>query len=127
NNVLTFAGHLWTDTFHKVAAEFPEVTTDYLHVDAATIFLVTDEPGLWLALGEAVNGPGGYFGGDFHALHDCLGGDFGFTAPATLTWRNADVARAHLSRALAPEGEPYDLFAAVVDALEQDGMRVVLA
>ncbi|MEU4076522.1 hypothetical protein DEJ45_21420 [Streptomyces venezuelae] len=88
---------------------------------------VTDEPGLWLALGEAVNGPGGYFGGDFQALHDCLGGHFGFTAPATLTWRNADVARAHLSRALAPEGEPYDLFAAVVDALEQDGMRVVLA
>ncbi|WP_030421674.1 3-isopropylmalate dehydrogenase [Streptomyces sp. SCSIO 75703] len=41
NNVLTFAGHLWTNTFEKVAAEYPEVTTDYLHVDAATIFLVT--------------------------------------------------------------------------------------
>ncbi|ARP72495.1 3-isopropylmalate dehydrogenase [Streptomyces pluripotens] len=41
NNVLTFAGHLWTNTFHRVAQEFPEVTTDYLHVDAATIFLVT--------------------------------------------------------------------------------------
>ncbi|MFI9776455.1 3-isopropylmalate dehydrogenase [Streptomyces sp. NPDC051956] len=42
NNVLSFAGHLWTNIFNKVAAEFPEVTTDYLHVDAATIFLVTD-------------------------------------------------------------------------------------
>lgn len=42
NNVLTFAGHLWTNIFNKVAAEYPEVTTDYLHVDAATIFLVTD-------------------------------------------------------------------------------------
>lgn len=42
NNVLTFAGHLWTNVFNKVAAEFPEVTTDYIHVDAATIYLVTD-------------------------------------------------------------------------------------
>ncbi|MET7360725.1 3-isopropylmalate dehydrogenase [Streptomyces sp. NPDC005562] len=42
NNVLTYAGHLWTNTFNKVAEEFPEVTTDYIHVDAATIYLVTD-------------------------------------------------------------------------------------
>lgn len=42
NNVLTFAGHLWTNIFNKVAEEFPEVTTDYIHVDAATIYLVTD-------------------------------------------------------------------------------------
>ncbi|MFB4421756.1 3-isopropylmalate dehydrogenase [Streptomyces sp. QL37] len=41
NNVLVHAGHLWKNTFDKVAAEFPEVTTDYLHVDAATIFFVT--------------------------------------------------------------------------------------
>lgn len=41
NNVLVFAGHLWKNTFDKVAAEYPQVTTDYLHVDAATIFFVT--------------------------------------------------------------------------------------
>ncbi|SFF54241.1 3-isopropylmalate dehydrogenase [Actinacidiphila alni] len=41
NNVLVHAGHLWTRIFEQVGAEFPEVTTDYLHVDAATIFLVT--------------------------------------------------------------------------------------
>ncbi|WP_405722725.1 3-isopropylmalate dehydrogenase [Streptomyces sp. NBC_01537] len=41
NNVLVHAGHLWTNIFNKVGEEFPEVTTDYLHVDAATIFLVT--------------------------------------------------------------------------------------
>jgi 3-isopropylmalate dehydrogenase len=41
NNVLVYAGHLWTRIFNQVAAEFPEVTTDYLHVDAATIFMVT--------------------------------------------------------------------------------------
>jgi 3-isopropylmalate dehydrogenase len=42
NNVLVFAGDLWTRTFNRVAAEFPEVTTAYQHVDAATIYLVTD-------------------------------------------------------------------------------------
>ncbi|MCW2841344.1 MAG: 3-isopropylmalate dehydrogenase [Aeromicrobium sp.] len=42
NNVLVHAGHLWTRTVDAVATEFPDVTVDYLHVDAATIFLVTD-------------------------------------------------------------------------------------
>lgn len=41
NNVLVHAGHLWTRIFEQVGTEFPEVTTDYLHVDAATIFFVT--------------------------------------------------------------------------------------
>ena len=42
NNVLVHAGHLWSRTVDAVAAEFPDVAVDYLHVDAATIFLVTD-------------------------------------------------------------------------------------
>ncbi|OKI69534.1 3-isopropylmalate dehydrogenase [Streptomyces sp. MJM1172] len=41
NNVLVYAGHLWKNTFDRVGREYPEVTTDYLHVDAATIFFVT--------------------------------------------------------------------------------------
>ncbi|MCX4965010.1 3-isopropylmalate dehydrogenase [Streptomyces sp. NBC_00654] len=41
NNVLVYAGHLWKNTFDRIAAEYPEVSTDYLHVDAATIFFVT--------------------------------------------------------------------------------------
>ncbi|MEU2110498.1 3-isopropylmalate dehydrogenase [Streptomyces sp. NPDC087659] len=41
NNVLVYAGHMWKKIFDKVAQEYPAVTTDYLHVDAATIFFVT--------------------------------------------------------------------------------------
>ncbi|MBZ4019165.1 3-isopropylmalate dehydrogenase [Streptomyces purpurogeneiscleroticus] len=41
NNVLVHAGHMWKKIFDKVGEEYPEVTTDYLHVDAATIFFVT--------------------------------------------------------------------------------------
>jgi len=42
NNVLVHAGHLWSRTVDAVATEFPDVTVDYLHVDAATIFLATN-------------------------------------------------------------------------------------
>ncbi|MBT8161512.1 MULTISPECIES: 3-isopropylmalate dehydrogenase [Arthrobacter] len=42
HNVLVFAGHLWKRTVEAVAKEFPQVTHDYLHIDAATIFMVTD-------------------------------------------------------------------------------------
>jgi len=42
NNVLTRSGSLWTRTFNEVAKEFPQVTTDYLHVDAASMFFVTN-------------------------------------------------------------------------------------
>ncbi len=42
NNVLVRAGSLWTRTFNEVAKEFPDVTTDYLHVDAASMFFVTN-------------------------------------------------------------------------------------
>lgn len=42
HNVLVHAGHLWRRTVEKVNAEFPDVTTDYAHVDAATIYLTTN-------------------------------------------------------------------------------------
>ncbi|HEY3437314.1 MAG TPA: 3-isopropylmalate dehydrogenase [Actinotalea sp.] len=41
HNVLVHAGHLWRRTVERVNADFPDVTTDYLHVDAATIFMTT--------------------------------------------------------------------------------------
>ena len=42
HNVLVHAGGLWNRIFNEVAAEFPQVATDYLHIDAATIHLVTN-------------------------------------------------------------------------------------
>jgi 3-isopropylmalate dehydrogenase len=40
-NVLTHAGGLWARTFAAVAAEHPGVETEYQHVDAAAMYLVT--------------------------------------------------------------------------------------
>ncbi|MCJ1685037.1 3-isopropylmalate dehydrogenase [Rathayibacter sp. VKM Ac-2928] len=41
-NVLVFAGSLWKRLVDEVGATYEDVAVDYLHVDAATIFLVTD-------------------------------------------------------------------------------------
>lgn len=41
-NVLVFSGSLWQRTVDAIAGEYPEVTVDYQHVDAATIHLVAD-------------------------------------------------------------------------------------
>ena len=41
-NVLTHAGSLWSRTFQLVAAEFGDIETEYQHIDAASMFMVTD-------------------------------------------------------------------------------------
>jgi 3-isopropylmalate dehydrogenase len=41
-NVLVHAGGIWSRIVNQVAEEFPEVSVDYLHVDATMIFLATD-------------------------------------------------------------------------------------
>ena len=41
-NVLVNAGSLWKRTFDRVAAEYPDVATDYQHVDAAAMFFITN-------------------------------------------------------------------------------------
>lgn len=39
-NVLTYAWDLWQRTFYEIAAEYPDITVDYAHVDATTMWFV---------------------------------------------------------------------------------------
>jgi len=39
-NVLTYAWDLWNRTFLEIAKEYPDVTTDYAHVDAISMWMV---------------------------------------------------------------------------------------
>jgi 3-isopropylmalate dehydrogenase len=41
-NVLTFAGDLYQRVVNEVAVEYPDVMTDYVHVDAACIYFLDD-------------------------------------------------------------------------------------
>jgi RNAse (barnase) inhibitor barstar len=45
---------------------------------------INDVPSFYLTLGEAINGPNGYFGACLDALSDCLFGDFGVLPPLTI-------------------------------------------
>jgi len=42
HNVLVHAGGMWSRIFQAVGEEYPEVATDYLHIDATTIMMVQD-------------------------------------------------------------------------------------
>jgi 3-isopropylmalate dehydrogenase len=44
-NVLTFAFDLWERTFYEVAREYPDIQTDYAHVDALCMWLIKNPEG----------------------------------------------------------------------------------
>jgi RNAse (barnase) inhibitor barstar len=71
---------------------------------------ITDRAAFYLALGEAINGPAGYFGEGLDGLEDCLLGSWGARTPFTLAWKSFDVATQYLSKPLYGEdslcGEP---------------------
>ncbi|MER6566148.1 barstar family protein [Streptomyces sp. NPDC001093] len=52
----------------------------------------------WRVIGEAVNGPGGYFGSNLDAFADCLSGGFGTPDDDdfVVEWRDHQVSREHL-------------------------------
>ncbi len=68
---------------------------------------ITDLEGFYCALGEAVNGPGGYFGWNSQALYECLRGGFGAAPPFHLRWHRSEVARRHLVPGY--DRPPYDI------------------
>jgi 3-isopropylmalate dehydrogenase len=41
SNVLAYSGDLWRRTVTAAAAEFPEVTAEYCHMDAAAVYMLT--------------------------------------------------------------------------------------
>jgi 3-isopropylmalate dehydrogenase len=41
-NVLTYTFDLWERTFHEVAEEYPDIKTDYMHVDALCMWMIKD-------------------------------------------------------------------------------------
>jgi 3-isopropylmalate dehydrogenase len=86
NNVLVHAGRLWTRITDEVAAEFPDVTHDYLHVDAATIFFVSQPERFDVIVTDNL------FGDILTDLAAAITGGIGLAASG-----NLDVSRAHPS------------------------------
>jgi hypothetical protein len=88
---------------------------------------ITDEPGFYCALGEAVHGPGGYFGQDADSLIDCLCGSRGTLPdpPPTLVWHDTRTARACLG--VTPQAARPPTFEELVTLLTRCGVQTVLA
>ncbi|MDJ0382548.1 barstar family protein [Streptomyces sp. G-G2] len=55
----------------------------------------------WREIGEAVGGPGGYFGGNLDAFNDCLGGGFGTPDDGDfrIDWYDHELSRERLGHA----------------------------
>jgi len=78
NNVLVHAGWLWQNIVNKVAQEYPGVTHDYLHVDAATIFMVTNPERFDVIVTDNL------FGDILTDLAAAIGGGIGLGASANI-------------------------------------------
>ncbi|WP_328467939.1 barstar family protein [Streptomyces sp. NBC_00448] len=86
--------------------------------------LITDTTSFYCALGEAVNGPGGYFGWNLAAVNDCLYGRWGTRTPFTLIWNNSALGVAALRSASA--GGDDDWFGVLMDVFRDHAVDVQL-
>lgn len=59
---------------------------------------IIDYSSFFCALGEAIHGPGGYYGFDINSMIDCFHGDYGAEAPFTLIWKDHQIAREALDQ-----------------------------
>ncbi|MFF4393609.1 barstar family protein [Streptomyces sp. NPDC001552] len=87
---------------------------------------VVDMDSFYCAIGEVVNGPGGYFGWNLDALDDCLRGGWGATPPFPLCWESSAQARAHLMDSRSPSADEPAVFELLLQIFEERGVRVVL-
>ncbi|MEV2279154.1 barstar family protein [Nocardiopsis sp. NPDC049922] len=87
---------------------------------------IVDEDSFYCAIGEAVNGPGGYFGWNLDALDDCLMGGWGATPRFTLYWGSSAEARARLAERVPTGDGDVALFDLILEIFEEQGVNVVL-
>lgn len=77
-NVLTYAGDLWRRTVTEAAADFPGVTTEYCHMDAAAVYFVTQPDRFDVVLADNM------FGDILTALGAAVAGGLGLAASASI-------------------------------------------
>ncbi|MFC7109620.1 barstar family protein [Nonomuraea rubra] len=78
---------------------------------------IVGEGSFYCALGEAVNGPGGYFGSTLDGLADCLAASRNASTPFKLVWEHFSAAQERMGASLA---------ASAMDVLREFGVDVTL-
>ncbi len=87
---------------------------------------IVDRDTFYCAIGEAINGPGGYFGWNLDALDDCLRGGWGATTPFTLHWDFSAEARTRLAERVPAGDRELALFDLLLEIFEERGVSVIL-
>ncbi len=77
-NVLAYAGDLWRRTLDGLAAEYPEVTAEYCHMDAASMYFVTAPQQFDVIVTDNL------FGDILTALGAAVAGGIGLAASASI-------------------------------------------
>jgi 3-isopropylmalate dehydrogenase len=77
-NVLAYAGDLWRRTVDEIAKEFTEVTTDYCHMDAASMYFVAEPERFDVIVTDNM------FGDILTALGAAVAGGIGLAASASI-------------------------------------------
>jgi 3-isopropylmalate dehydrogenase len=78
SNVLAYAGDLWRRTVSEVAADFPDVTTEYCHMDAAAVYFLSQPERFDVILTDNM------FGDILTALGAAVAGGIGLAASASI-------------------------------------------
>ena len=78
SNLLAYAGDLWRRTVTQVAAEFPDVTTEYCHMDAAAVYFLTQPERFDVILSDNM------FGDILTSLGAAVAGGIGLAAGASI-------------------------------------------
>ncbi len=78
SNVLAYAGDLWRRMVTEVAADFPDVTTEYCHMDAAAVYFVTKPERFDVILSDNM------FGDILTSLGAAVAGGIGLAASASI-------------------------------------------
>lgn len=130
-NVLVNAGDMWQRIVDRVGEEFPEVAHDYLHIDAATIFLVSKPSRFDVILTDNLFGDiltdeaGAVVGGVGYSASGCINADNRYpsmfepihgSAPDIAGKGIANPTAAVLSAAMLLRHLGFDAAAAKIDA-----------
>jgi 3-isopropylmalate dehydrogenase len=78
SNVLTYAGDLWRRVVTEVAGDYPDVTTEYCHMDAAAVYFVTQPQRFDVILTDNM------FGDILTSLGAAVAGGVGLAASASI-------------------------------------------
>ncbi|MFB7182501.1 barstar family protein [Streptomyces sp. NPDC056257] len=87
---------------------------------------IVDKDSFYCAIGEAVNGPGGYFGWNLDALEDCLRGGWGATTPFALHWDSSAESRTRLAARVPTADGDASLFDLLVKIMADRNVSVIL-